>query len=41
MNFDKNTTEIIKFVRKMQATDRFKKSIHTVTEKENVKIAKR
>lgn len=41
MKFDKNTREIIKFVRKMQATNRYKRNIYKVRKNEPVKIDNR
>ncbi len=38
MGLDKNTKEIIKFVRKMQTTDRYKKGIYKVVGSSKVKV---
>lgn len=37
MQFDKNTKEIIKFVRKMQSTNRYKRNIWNIRE-QKIKI---
>lgn len=41
MALDKNTKEIIKFVRKMQATERYKSSTWKPTKSKDVKIDNR
>jgi len=41
MSLDKNTKEIIKFVRKMQATERYKKGTWRPIKSRNVKVDNR
>ena len=41
MGFDKNTKAIIRFVRKMQATDRYKKNIWKVKKDKEVRVVNR